>query len=916
MRILFYYIVVIFIINLNYNLNAQAVSQSYLDIFEQKELTNKQKEKKFDSLIKANKQNNNFEALFLDIFDILRWYASQGNYQKAIELNKRNLFLMDSINYDNVYFYRRNIYSLGYYQKRVNDILASIGTQKLLLQYKQPDEFAIKGAFQLGEMYFNIGEHYEALNHYELSKTISHQLNNHVFVVKNALDIAVTHRQINTTKSLNKGIKLLTEIAEYVNIINTDDDLKNDIRLNYVQEIYNQLGNLYNDREDYDFANSKLNYDIALELAYKLNNTNLLATINNDIGVLYVKDKSPMAETYLLNSLNLATDKVLMNKTYRNLANHYINVNDFEKADNCIQKSLECLLPSEAFFNNTPIKDSLRASNKKLDLLFTILVKADISLAKAEFDSINQDLHFNKAITTLKIADFLVDQARLESNAYKSKLFWRKTASEIYIKATRACLFLNIPEDAFYFIEKNKAFLLLEDIVLKESRNKSNIPETILKREADLRASLNKLKASNDSNKDNLTLSQLILATDSYNQFIDSLDTKYRLYFKSTEPEKVIDFKSFYTKYVTNDNVFIEYILDNVEGYGLLISKHDTYIFKIKDCSKLKGMTFSYRQLLKTPQQDKNHVDRYKTISNAIFKSLFPDEILPLINNKKINIVPDYYLQNIPFESLYTSNKNNSYLIYQNEISYAYSLSFLNENSKFNRTNTSNFVGFAPVNFPSNLPSLPYTKAELASIKSLFSSELFLNENATKTNFINNSNNSKIIHIASHANANDSISPWIAFHDSRINLEELYELNNSADLVVLSACNTSLGELFKGEGVMSLSRSFFNMGSNSVLPTLWEVNDKSSVDLLSSFYENIEKGQNKSEALHNAKLDYLNNNVLSQASPHYWASFVLIGDTGTIQLNSKWSFLSYIIAGFIFLSIILIGLILKKRMIK
>jgi hypothetical protein len=108
---------------------------------------------------------------------------------------------------------------------------------------------------------------------------------------------------------------------------------------------------------------------------------------------------------------------------------------------------------------------------------------------------------------------------------------------------------------------------------------------------------------------------------------------------------------------------------------------------------------------------------------------------------------------------------------------------------------------------------------------------------------------------------------------------------------------------------MSLSRGFFNTGSHSVLPTLWEVNDKSSVELLSSFYTNLKAGESKSLALHNAKLEYLKTNSLSEASPYYWASFILIGDDSPIELNTSFNIYYYLILAAL---IGLIVFILKK----
>ena len=107
-------------------------------------------------------------------------------------------------------------------------------------------------------------------------------------------------------------------------------------------------------------------------------------------------------------------------------------------------------------------------------------------------------------------------------------------------------------------------------------------------------------------------------------------------------------------------------------------------------------------------------------------------------------------------------------------------------------------------------------------------------------------NNYKIIHLSTHANANDSISPWIAFKNEKLYLNELYTTKNQAELVVLNACNSSIGQLNNGEGVFSLARGFFYSGANSVISSLWNVNDKSNAEITLSFYQHLKKGKSKS----------------------------------------------------------------------
>ena len=89
---------------------------------------------------------------------------------------------------------------------------------------------------------------------------------------------------------------------------------------------------------------------------------------------------------------------------------------------------------------------------------------------------------------------------------------------------------------------------------------------------------------------------------------------------------------------------------------------------------------------------------------------------------------------------------------------------------------------------------------------------------------------------------------------------------------------------------MSLARGFFYGGTQSVVSSLWNVDDKSTQAILKEFYENLKNGQDKSAALHNAKLSYLEENSLSELSPYYWSSLILIGDITPLEFDtSPWN---------------------------
>jgi len=109
-----------------------------------------------------------------------------------------------------------------------------------------------------------------------------------------------------------------------------------------------------------------------------------------------------------------------------------------------------------------------------------------------------------------------------------------------------------------------------------------------------------------------------------------------------------------------------------------------------------------------------------------------------------------------------------------------------------------------------------------------------------------------------------------------LRLGDIYKLKLSADLVVLSACDSSRGKDLKSEGTIGLPRAFLFAGSRSVLASLWKVDDDAAVAFMKSFYEGIKKGEVPSSALRGAQLEMSQGKQWSQ--PFYWAAFVLQGD--------------------------------------
>jgi CHAT domain-containing protein len=127
-------------------------------------------------------------------------------------------------------------------------------------------------------------------------------------------------------------------------------------------------------------------------------------------------------------------------------------------------------------------------------------------------------------------------------------------------------------------------------------------------------------------------------------------------------------------------------------------------------------------------------------------------------------------------------------------------------------------------------------------------------------------------------------NPADSTEDGFLNTYEIYNIRMGADMVVVSSCNTGTGRLRSGEGVMSLARGFVNAGSRSVVMSLWEVNDEWGTEVMKSFYDNLLKGQSKSNALRKAKLMFIENGEADQfkGNPFYWATLVIYGNNEPI----------------------------------
>lgn len=193
---------------------------------------------------------------------------------------------------------------------------------------------------------------------------------------------------------------------------------------------------------------------------------------------------------------------------------------------------------------------------------------------------------------------------------------------------------------------------------------------------------------------------------------------------------------------------------------------------------------------------------------------------------------------------------------------------------------------------------LEWTEKEIDNIANYFNGQFYKKSKSSENTFKKLANDKMIIHIASHGLV-DYENPYFSRillgnnvdtggEDGVLYLHEIYNMDLASELAVLSACNTGAGTVVSGEGVINLSSGFLAAGVNSVMMSLWLVNDRSTSNLMDRFYYQLDQGEAKHQALKKAKLQYLQNANSLQAHPYFWSAFIVNGDMRPVRQSSNW----------------------------
>jgi CHAT domain-containing protein len=393
-------------------------------------------------------------------------------------------------------------------------------------------------------------------------------------------------------------------------------------------------------------------------------------------------------------------------------------------------------------------------------------------------------------------------------------------------------------------------------------------------------------------------------------------------------------------EYVLADSIIYVFAISN-QSYHLSTISNDIERI-VSEINKLR-LSFENVSLLSF---NENNIEEFKVSSYYLYSSLIKP-IKSHIRSNRLIIIPDAEINYLSFDMIISDTINNSenfrelnYLLNQYIISYAGSAKFLIDGqNNLTHTNNPKVLAFAPtygdkqivqqiknIGLRESLYPLLHVEKEVQNITGIIEGQKLSGFEATESAFKNKAHNFDIVHLAMHTIIDDSDPMYskLVFYinndtvdDGFLHAYELYNLKLNSQLAVLSACNTGLGKLEKGEGVISIARAFFYAGVPSIVMTLWPVEDQQGPVIMTSFYKNLKNGQPKDFALNNAKKEYLLNSSKLNSHPYFWASYVVIGNNNEIVQGNKSlktiCIFSIIISVFLFLVIGRWVFIRKKR---
>lgn len=387
-------------------------------------------------------------------------------------------------------------------------------------------------------------------------------------------------------------------------------------------------------------------------------------------------------------------------------------------------------------------------------------------------------------------------------------------------------------------------------------------------REAELAGRINRAAARRRNESADAELRELLRQQ-------DRLQAEIRLA-RSPAAPKPLTLPEIQRQVVDSETILLEYGLGKERSFLWVVMPDSLSTFVLPPRERIEKTARRAAELLTVSHQSLARAESEATLAELSRELLGP--AASLLGGRRLVIVPDGALHYLPFAAL-PDPAGDAPLVARHEIvtlPSASSLAALRQETSQRPPGT-----LAVVADPAS--NLPYSREEAEALLALVPPGRRLGALGADANrntvFSGKLANYRLIHFATHGildTAHPELSR-LALSGGDLLSHEVYRLRLPADLVVLSACRTALGKEIRGEGLVGLTRGFFQAGARSVVVSLWEVEDRATAELMRRFYRGMLKGGLPPAAALRAAQDSLRREPGWDA-PYFWAGFVLEGD--------------------------------------
>lgn len=659
------------------------------------------------------------------------------------------------------------------------------------------------------------------------------------------------------------------------------------------------------EQSNFDEALNQLNeVKLIYDATYEANHPNK-AYIQSIIGRVFLLKKEH--EKALLNQKEALQMYIsLFGEKHPDVANTYYLIgeiykakSEFKVAVSFYQRAIYANLPGQVYSDIYQLPKLENYFNA--DILLRSLQAKAIALGALHFEKSLNVKDIVGAIDTYQKCDDLITIIRRKRLNEQDKLRLGQIAKEVYENGIQLSLILSEQsfnrkkhlQTAFDFCERSKSSVLLEAITESKAKKFAGIPAEQILLEDSLKDEISYLEQqlAQQENADNQEMKDLLFSyQNAYRDFISNLETNYPEYFKLKYNQSIATVASV-QQHLSERTAMLSYFLGEADLYIFIVTKKGVEAVRKPKGEDFEKLTSGLRNAIKYNSK----TAFYKT-AKALHSLLIPD--LPKDINELV-ILPDGILGTLPFETLVMEGDETEeyaktpFLIRDYHISYDYSATLFTERVADDEQINPQILLVAPISFEENdvrMSALPGSEKEIDEIKYLFmgsncETKVCAGNDASEANFKKeNLGKYRYLHFATHGLVNES-EPALSRiflkpgedEDGSLFTGEIYNLNIDADLVTLSACETGLGKVAKGEGIVGLSRALQYAGANNIIVSLWQVADASTAQMMIEFYRynlnNEHHGYNA--ALRQAKLSLLESEQYSR--PYYWAPFILVG---------------------------------------